>query len=112
MILPVESGLVQKKKKKKGVLLEISSSAVTGHQPTPLPLELIAAARGSEAHLKAHTALARSFLRSPAKHLRGGLPAHPPPVSEEAADADDDAMKSRKPWLAEGLVADSGPLPL
>lgn len=73
MILLGESGLVQKKKKKKKrVLLKISSSAVTGHRPTPLPRELIVATRGAEAHLKAHTALARSVLRSPARHLGGG----------------------------------------
>lgn len=36
---------------------------------------------------------------------------YPPPVSEGAVDADDDAMKSQKP-LAEGLVANSAPLPL
>lgn len=90
----------------------MSSSAVTGHQPTPLPTELIAATRGSEAHRKAHRALAWSFLRLPAKHLGGVLSVHLPPVSEGAVDDNDDAMKSQKPPLAGGLVANSGALPL
>lgn len=108
-MLPVESGLVQKKKK---VLLEMSSSSVTGKQPTPLPPVLIAAPRGSDAHREAYTALAWSLLSLPAKHPRGGLSAHPPPVSEGAVDTDDDAMKSQKPPLAESLLANSGPRPL